>query len=94
MKTREVSANETRLPEPAIGEAIVVSRYSHDRRKAVILHPEDFALFERLLGVFGEERPAELSLSDTEVEAHRIGEAGEDIEEFDFSAVDSPRLES
>jgi hypothetical protein len=39
--------------------------------------------------MFGEVRPAELTLSDTALAVHRASEAGDDVEEFDFGLLDS-----
>lgn len=78
MLTKSIPANETRLPDPVPGEAMVVSKYSDDRRKAVILHPDDFDLFERHQRIFGARDAYELHLSETAVRAHAIGERGED----------------
>ena len=39
--------------------------------------------------MFGEHRPAELSLSEAALAVHRASEAGEDVEEFDFELLDA-----
>ena len=72
-RTRTVASNETRVPTPEPGEAIVVCKYGGERRKAVILHPEDFDLFERYRRIFGRV-PFELQLSETAIAAHRLAE--------------------
>jgi hypothetical protein len=61
------------VPTPEPGEAIVVCKYGDERRKAVILHPEDFDLFERYRRIFGR-IPFELQLTETAIAAHRLGE--------------------
>lgn len=87
MRTRQVASNETRFPEPEPGEAIVVSKYGDDRRKAVILHPEDFELFERYRRIFRRE-PYEMRLTDAAILAHRAGETGENEGGLDLESLD------
>jgi hypothetical protein len=87
VQTRFVAANEVRIPEPVSGEAVVVERYG--KPYAAVIDAETFELLQRLLEMFGEHRPAELSLSDTALEVHRASEAAEDIEEFDYSLLDT-----
>lgn len=87
MRTRQVRSNETRFPEPAPGEAIVVSKYREQRRKAVILHPDDYDLFERYRRIFGRE-PYEMRLTDTAIVAHRAGERGGDEAPLDRDSLD------
>lgn len=72
-RTRNVPSNETRFPAPEAGEAIIVSKYGEDRRKAVILHPDDFDLLERYRRIFGR-IPFELKLTETAIEVHRLAE--------------------
>ena len=72
-RTRKVASNQTRVPTPEPGEAIVVCKYGEERRKAVILHPEDFDLFERYRRIFGR-IPFEMKLTETAIAAHRLGE--------------------
>ncbi len=87
MHTRVVTANEVRIPEPVAGEATVIERYG--KPYAAVIDAATFELFQRLLNMLGEHRPAELSLSDAALEAHRASEAGEDIYEFDFDLLDT-----
>lgn len=87
MKTTEIPANQTRFPEPAAGEAIVVNRYGENNRKAVIIHPDDFELFERYRRIFGERIPYELRLTDTAIAAHELGETGRDEPEIDSESL-------
>lgn len=87
MRTRQVPANETRFPEPEPGEVIVVSKYGEERRKAVILHPDDFDLFERYRRIFSRE-PYEMRLTDTAIVAHRAGEDGADETALDLESLD------
>ena len=87
MHTRVVTANEVRIPEPVAGEAVVIQRYG--KTYAAVIDAATFELFQRLLSMFGEHQPAELSLSDAALEVHRASEAGEDIDEFDFSLLDT-----
>lgn len=72
-RTRNVASNETRIPTPEPGEAIVVSKYGEDRRKAVVLHPDDFDLFERYRRILGR-IPFELKLTETAIQVHRLSE--------------------
>jgi len=88
MRTKQVRANETRFPEPEAGEAIVVSKYGDDRRKAVILHPADFDLFERYRRIFAVREPYEMRVSDTAVAAHDLGERGIDEPDLDVESLD------
>ncbi|MEJ7717404.1 MAG: hypothetical protein ACR2LY_07525 [Thermoleophilaceae bacterium] len=88
LKTRRVQANETRFPEPEAGEAIVVSKYGDDRRKAVIVHPDDFDLFERYRRIFAAREPYEMRVTDTAVAAHELGEHGGDEPDLDLESLD------
>jgi hypothetical protein len=88
MRTKQVTANETRFPEPQAGEAIVVSKYAESRRKAVILHPDDFDLFERYRSIFAAREPYELRLTDTALAAHELGERGADEPDLDVESLD------
>ncbi len=87
MRTRHVRANETRFPEPEAGEAIVVSKYSDHRRKAVIVHPDDFDLFERYRRIFAAREPYEMRVSDTALAAHELGEHGGDEPDLDLDSL-------
>ena len=87
MQTRVIAANEVRIPEPAAGEVVVVERYG--KPYAAIIDGQALELFQRLLAMFGELRPAELTLSDTALAVHRASEAGDDVEEFDFGLLES-----
>lgn len=87
MHTRIVPASEVRIPEPVAGEATVIQRYG--KTYAAVIDAATFELLQRLLSMFGEHQPAELSLSDAALEVHRASEAGEDIDEFDFSLLDT-----
>jgi hypothetical protein len=87
LRTRHLASNQTRIPEPQPGEAIVVCKYGEDRRKAVILHPDDFDLFERYRRIFGRE-PYEMRLTDAAIAAHRAGEAGSDGADLDLESLE------
>lgn len=87
MHTRVVTANEVRIPEPAAGEVIVVERYG--KPYAAVIDADMLALFQRLIAMFGEQPPAELSLSDLALQVHRSSEAGEDVEDFDFALLNT-----
>jgi hypothetical protein len=88
MRTRSVPANETRFPEPAAGEAIVVNRYGVRNRKAVIIHPDDFDLLERYRRMFGQREPYEMRLTDTAIAAHQLAETGDDEPDLDTASLD------
>lgn len=87
MRTRTIPANEVRILEPSPGEVVVVERYG--KPYAVVLDPDSFELFRRMLAMFGEHKPVELALSDAALAVHRASEAGEDLEEFDFGLLES-----
>lgn len=88
MRTKHVPANKTRFPDPEAGEAIVVSKYGDERRKAVILHPDDYDLFERYRRIFAAREPYELRLTDTAIAAHEVGERGTDEPDLDLESLD------
>ncbi len=88
MNVRHVAANETRFPGPQPGEAIVVSKYGDDKRKAVILHPDDFDLFERYRRIFAVREAYEMSITDTAVVAHDLGERSADEPSLDVASLD------
>ena len=85
MHTRVVTANEVRIPEPGAGEVIIVERYG--KPYAAVIDADMLALLKRLIAMFGEQPPAEQSLSDVELEVHRSSEAGEDVEDFDYALL-------
>jgi hypothetical protein len=87
MRTRIVPANEVRIPEPVAGELVVIERYG--KPYAAVIDATALDLFQRMLAMFGEHRPAELSLSDAALAVHRASEAGEDVEEFDFGLLET-----
>lgn len=87
MLTRSVAANEVRLPEIADGEAVIIERYG--KPYAAVIGVAEFDLFQRMLAMFGESQPSELSLSDAELAVHRSSEAGVDVEEFDFALLET-----
>jgi hypothetical protein len=86
VRTRPVSANDVRIPEPVPGEAISVEKYRGRSKKAVLLHPTDFELFERLLELF-DRTPSELRLTDTALALHELGETGKDEREIDYESL-------
>jgi hypothetical protein len=88
MRTKQITANESRFPAPRAGEAIVVSKYADGRRKAVILHPADFDLFERYRRIFAQQKPYEIQISTTALTAHELGENGEDEIGLDLDSLD------
>jgi hypothetical protein len=86
--TKRVPANETRFPQPRPGETIVVTKYGDTKRKAVIMHPDDFDLLERYRRIFAGREPYEMKLSDTAIVAHEFGERGADEAEIDLESLD------
>jgi hypothetical protein len=82
-----VSANEVRVPAPAPGQAILVTKHG-TRTKAVVMHPDDFELVRSWLDLLSRVVPSELKLSELELEVHRRGERGEDELEFDYEALE------
>lgn len=84
MKTRTVTANDVRIPEPIAGEVVVVERYG--KPYAAIIDTASLDLFLRMQAVFGEHVPHEMGVSDLELTVHRLAESGEDTEEFDYAA--------
>lgn len=85
MRTRVVPATEVRIPEPSAGEVVIVERYG--KPYAAVIDADALALFQRMLAMFGQHQPSELSLSDAALTVHRASEAGEDVEEFDFDLL-------
>ena len=88
MSTIEVSATQTRFPTPVAGQAIIVNRYGSANRKAVIMHPEDFDLFERYRRTFGSRVPHELTLTETAITANQVAERGDDEPDLDIASLD------
>lgn len=88
MTTIEVPATQTRFPTPVAGQAIVVNRYGSANRKAVILHPDDFDLFERYRRIFGARVPHELTLTETAIVANQLAERGGDEPDLDIASLD------
>jgi HPt (histidine-containing phosphotransfer) domain-containing protein len=87
MRTKRVTANEVRIPDLNDGEVVLIERYG--KPYAAVITASELDLFQRLLAMFGEFQPSELSLSDAELAVHRRSEAGEDIEEFDFGLLET-----
>lgn len=70
LKTRTVSGNEVRIPDPQPGEVTVISRYGRDR--AMLIHPTDFGRLNELDQLLVEvSRIEPLSLSADAIRAHR-----------------------
>jgi len=88
MRAKHIPANETRFPEPEPGEPIVVSKYRDERRKAVILHPDDYDLLERYRHIFAAREPYEMRLTDTAIAAHEAGERRVDESAIDIESLD------
>lgn len=86
--TKHVPANETRFPEPRPGEAIIVTKYGEAKRKAVIVHPDDFDLLERYRRIFASRESYEMKLTDVALAAHDLGERGADESDIDRESLD------
>jgi hypothetical protein len=70
LKTRTVSGNEVRIPDPQPGEVTVISRYGKDR--AMLVHPTDFGRLNDLDQLLVEvSRIEPITLSEDAVRAHR-----------------------
>jgi hypothetical protein len=70
LKTRTVSGNEVRIPDPQPGEVTVISRYGKDR--AMLVHPTDFGRLNDLDQLLVEVSRIELiTLSEDAIRAHR-----------------------
>jgi hypothetical protein len=85
MLHQDIPANEIRLPEPAEGTALRVTRYG--QVKAVVIHPADFAMIETLIDAYRSRPPVELSLSDLELRAHAATEASETADDYDYAGL-------
>jgi hypothetical protein len=70
LKTRTVSGNEVRIPDPQPGEVTVISRYGKDR--AMLVHPTDFGRLNDLDQLLVEVSQIEpMALSADAIRAHR-----------------------
>jgi hypothetical protein len=70
LKTRTVSGNEVRIPDPRPGEVTVISRYGKDR--AMLVHPTDFGRLNDLDQLLVEVSQIEpMALSADAIRAHR-----------------------
>jgi hypothetical protein len=70
LKTRTVSGNEVRIPDPQPGEVTVISRYGKDR--AMLVHPTDFGRLNDLDQLLVEVSQIEpMALSVDAIRAHR-----------------------
>lgn len=77
--TKKVSGNEVRIPEPAAGEATVISRYGKER--AMLIHPTDFRRLDALDRLVEETANlAPIALSEEALRAHvEEGTPGEPV---------------
>jgi len=87
MNARQVDSSQTRFPAPRPGEAIVVGRYGSP--KGVIIHMDDFELFERYRRIFGQRVPYETKLTGAAVAANRLAERGGDEPDLDAESLAS-----
>lgn len=93
MRRRHLTSNETRFPEPEPGEVIVVERYGGSSTKGVIMHIDDFELFERYRRIFGQRVPYETRLTPTAVAANQLAERGGDEPDLDVESLDGALAE-
>ena len=63
--------NDVRLPPIAEGEVVVVGRYGHDKPKAVVLHPNDYATLRETAVIVGQLETSG-SLSEGALEAREV----------------------
>lgn len=78
MNSAHVKSNDVRVPQPQVGEALVVERYSSEHVKAVILHPDDFAELQGSSHLLDELTAASApALTDLGARAHRLAESPE-----------------
>jgi hypothetical protein len=71
LREHRVLANDVRLPKIAAGEAVVVGRYGHDKPKAVVLHPDDYAVLREMAVIAGQLETSG-SLSEGALEAREL----------------------
>jgi hypothetical protein len=71
-----IKSNDVRLPDPRLGEALVVERYSAEHVKAVILHPDDFAELQGDSALL-DDLAAASDLSGLGARVHQIAESPE-----------------
>jgi hypothetical protein len=84
LKSVSIKSNDVRVPNPEVGSAYLVERYSADSVKAVILHPDDFAELQGRAQMLEEAaRPAGFELTEIAARAHAAAESreGEPIED-------------
>lgn len=78
LSSSHVKSNDVRVPQPRVGEALVVERYSSEHVKAVILHPDDFAELQSSSAVLDELALASgPELTDLGARGHRLVESPE-----------------
>lgn len=78
LTSSHIKSNDVRVPQPHIGEALVVERYSSEHVKAVILHPDDFAELQSSSAMLDELAVASgPELTDLAARAHQIVESPE-----------------
>jgi len=87
MRSKTIPASEVRIPEPEAGEVVVIERYG--KPYAAVIDAEALVLFQRMLDVFGEHQPVELTLSNAALALHASSEAGEDVGDFDVELLET-----
>jgi len=85
MLVHEVAANEVRLPDPVEGVVQKVTRYG--QVKALVIHPNDFAMIETLIDAYRAHPPDELEISDRELRVHAATDAPETADEYDYAGL-------
>jgi hypothetical protein len=78
LSSAHIKSNDVRVPQPRVGEALIVERYSSEHVKAVILHPDDFAKLQSSSEALEELALASgPELTDLGARAHRLAESPE-----------------
>jgi hypothetical protein len=78
LSSSHIKSNDVRVPQPEVGVAFVVERYSSEHVKAVILHPDDFAELQSSSKTLDELALASgRGLTDLGARVHRLAESPE-----------------
>lgn len=85
MLVQEATASDTRVPVPAPGTVLQITRYG--KVQAIVINPEDFAVIEAMLDAYRAHPPVEAELSDLELRAHDATDAPETIDDYDYEGL-------
>ena len=80
-------ANDVRLPKIAAGEVVVVGRYGHDKPKAVVLHPDDYAVLRETAMIVGALETPAAPFSEGALEARELEDRPRDDRLVEDSAT-------